>query len=354
MRLFLGASDTPARLRPLAPATLERGGIGLVEIRTRRPVVAARGDRLLLRRLSPEATLGGGEVLDPRWRRPRAGELAARLAALSGGEEEALRGWLAAAAEAGASAAEVAERLGSSPVYAEVALRGLANSGRAISGAGRWFAPAPLAELERRAVRLLTEQADREPLSGGLPRAELAHRLLDRRARSLADFHLGWLARRGVVTLEADRARLPGRRAEPDEAEGVLAAAIVAAYEGEALAPVSPAEVARRLAAKPATVDGLVRHLIGRGRLIRLSGGLVMAAAAFETLRGELESSGWERFGVGEFKARFALTRKFAIPLARAARRARGDPPGGGERVLLRRRPEGVPASNPLEKNPGG
>ncbi len=62
--LHLGTTETPARLlcgkTPLAP-----GESRVVEVRTREPIVAAWGQRFILRRLSPAVTLGGGKVLDP-------------------------------------------------------------------------------------------------------------------------------------------------------------------------------------------------------------------------------------------------------------------------------------------------
>jgi selenocysteine-specific elongation factor len=59
----------------------------------------------------------------------------------------------------------------------------------------------------------------------------------------------------------------------------------------------------------------VVRYLVERGRLVRLPGGLLLAAAAAGQLRDDLLGSGWTRFTVPEFKDRFGLTRKWAIPL---------------------------------------
>jgi selenocysteine-specific elongation factor len=344
VRLHLHAGETPARVRALEPPRLEPGDEGLVEIRPRAPTVAARGDRFVLRRLSPAATLGGGEVLDPRWHRARSLALAARLAALAGGEESALLAWVEAAAEAGVPPADLAQRLGAAAPRVEAELKRLSGDGRLLAGAGRWFAPAALAEIEARAKRLLADYFERERLSDGMPRAELVRRLLGRRAAALADFHLGWLARRGVLEATGDRVAPPGRRPQLSEVESGLAASILEVYDGAGLEPPSPVEVARRLAAKPAVAEGLVRHLISRRRLIQLPAGLVISAAAFDRLRQELETTGWERFTVGQFKERFALSRKFAIPLlerldALAVTRRIGD-----ERQLLRRGPQPTPA----------
>jgi selenocysteine-specific elongation factor len=91
------AAPSPAHAAPppagAAGGRLAPGDSGLVEIRLQTPVVAARGDRLIVRRPSPAATLGGGEVLDPGWRRHRGALLPAALAALDGGLPSALAFW---------------------------------------------------------------------------------------------------------------------------------------------------------------------------------------------------------------------------------------------------------------------
>ncbi|HXU46458.1 MAG TPA: selenocysteine-specific translation elongation factor, partial [Thermoanaerobaculia bacterium] len=76
IRLHLYASEIHGRLRPLDPNEMLPGERGLAEIRLAAPVVAVRGDRFVVRRPSPAATLGGGEILDPRWR-PYRGKLLA-------------------------------------------------------------------------------------------------------------------------------------------------------------------------------------------------------------------------------------------------------------------------------------
>ncbi|MCP9490233.1 MAG: selenocysteine-specific translation elongation factor [Solirubrobacteraceae bacterium MAG38_C4-C5] len=75
-----GTRESAARLAPL--------GGRLYQLRLERPLVAARGDRLVLRSIAPPDTLGGGVVLDPRARRHGPSRAAtARLTALSRGED---------------------------------------------------------------------------------------------------------------------------------------------------------------------------------------------------------------------------------------------------------------------------
>jgi selenocysteine-specific elongation factor len=73
--------------------------------------------------------------------------------------------------------------------------------------------------------------------------------------------------------------------------------------------------VRAELAAKPQILEGVLRHLVARGRLVRLPGGLLIAAAAIADVRRQLLAGPWDRFSVPQFKDHFNLTRKWAIPL---------------------------------------
>jgi selenocysteine-specific elongation factor len=75
-----GTRESPARLSWL--------GGPFWQVRLEQPLVAARGDRLVIRQIAPPDTLGGGVVLDPAPRKHGASrELLARLRRLARGEE---------------------------------------------------------------------------------------------------------------------------------------------------------------------------------------------------------------------------------------------------------------------------
>ncbi|MHB1810665.1 MAG: selenocysteine-specific translation elongation factor [Solirubrobacteraceae bacterium] len=135
-----GTRDVPGRLARLSDE--------LWQLRLERPLLALRDDRLVVRRLAPPDTLGGGRVLDPAARRHGARpEALARL--------EALRDGRAAPGEASSLGAG-AFPLGSPtphPSEVERRQRGRPAAGRA-SGSSAESAPAvdlqELHELERR------------------------------------------------------------------------------------------------------------------------------------------------------------------------------------------------------------
>jgi len=79
IKFFIGATETAARLRLLQKHDESQARSFFAQLELSEPVVAAKGDRFIVRLPSPSVTLGGGEVLDAnpvqRYRR-RAGQVA--------------------------------------------------------------------------------------------------------------------------------------------------------------------------------------------------------------------------------------------------------------------------------------
>lgn len=325
VRVHLLAAETLGKARALSPPELVPGSTGIVELRLDRPFAAARGDRLVLRRPSPQATLGGGEVVDPLWRRRRGRQRDEAVTALAGGLRDALRLWVEEAGEGGATADELARRLGVGADVVRPELSALAGEQRLLkvpapgSSAGggelRWLSPTVVQRVTARAKRVLKDYFQRERLADGMPRAEAVRRILRGRGGELADRYFEWLAAQRVLAVAGDRINLPGRRAELSGDESRLATRVLAAYEAAGLTPPSPAELAKGLDAKQQIFDGVVRFLLQQGRLARLPGGLLVSRDALDKLVAALRTTGWERFSVPQFKDRFELSRKWAIPL---------------------------------------
>ena len=344
VRLHLFAGEALGRMRPLSEEGLAPGESGPVEIRLESPVVAARGDRTIVRRPSPQATLGGGEVLDPRWRRHRGALLASALGALQGELRPAVAFWAQEAGERGVDAAEIARRLGVQPARAAAELEALAKEQKLLAvslapgSTARWIASAAVQRVTERARRVLKEYFQKDRLADSIPKAEAVRRILRGRAADLAPVYLGWLEAQKVLAVQGDQITLPGRSAQLTGEESKLAAAVLERFERGGLTPPGPEELSVGLSAKPQILEGVVRHMVTRGQLIRLPSGLILAASAIGALRRDLLATSWERFSVADFKDRFGLSRKWAIPLlehldSTGATRRLGD-----ERMVVRER----------------
>ncbi len=321
VRLHLYASEVLGRMRPLEAAGLAPGETGPVEIRLQAPVSALRGDRFILRRPSPPATLGGGEILDPRWRRHRGTILQQALTSLQKDLPAALPFWVQEAGERGVEAAELARRLGVPPAEIAKQLAALARTQKLIEvpeehgRARRWISPGAVQRVTERARRVLKEHFQKDRLAESISKAEAVRRILRGRGAELADVYLGWLAAQKVLVVQGDQVTLPGRSAQLTSEESKLSTAVLEHYEKAGLAAPSPGEAALALGAKPQILDGVIRHLVARGQMVKLPSGLLLASSALSGLRRELLATAWDRFSVSDFKDRFGLTRKWAIPL---------------------------------------
>ena len=342
VRLHVGAAQRVGKLRPLVPGRLEPGGEAFAEVRLEEPLVAIRGDRFVIRRPSPQTTLGGGEVLDPAWRHRRGTALATAVDALAAGTSEAAVQWAADGREAGLATSELALRLGVVRDDAASVLAGAVQEGRLLeAGPGRFVTAATVRDASCRARRLVEAHFAADRLSRGMPKAELVRRLLGAHAADLAPAYLNWAGQGAAdkaVAVEGELVTLPGRAGELTEVESKLARAIIDGFEKQGLNPGSPEELCRGLGAKPQVYGGVMRYLVERGRLARLPNGLILAASALEQFQGDLLATGWDTFTVAEFKDRFGLTRKWAIPLLEHLDRQRLTRREGDRRRVLRPR----------------
>ncbi len=318
VRFHLYSSEVVGKLRPLGMDALAPGQTGIVEIRLSEPVVAIRGDRFIIRRPSPQATLGGGMILDPRWRRRRGKPLATALAVIED-DERSLELWVAETGERGATAAELAPRLGVTAATVAGRLEQLAAGGRLLRvevGRGRrWIAPAISRRVMERGREVLAEYLRGDRLARGMPKAQFLGRVLPRRASQLAGVYLDWLRAEKILVVDGDLVNLPGREIELSGEESKLSRAVLAAVEAGGLMPPTPGELAVTLGAKRQILEGVQRYLVERRKLVRLPSGMILAASAIEDLRRQLAAAGWEDFSVPQFKDHFGLSRKWAIPL---------------------------------------
>ena len=229
------------------PARVARVGTQTAQLRLEAPVVAARGDRVVLR---GETTLGGATVLDPAPPRRLDEE---RLELLERGDPASI---VSATVHAPVSVEALRSRGLLAPAELE---EGLA----AVVQAGGWaFSQMWLEETRESVVERLRARAEAEPLEPGLAVAEL----LPPEPWAPAVLPLLPIERRGGMAYLPGVAASLGARAAAAEALGrELEEAGLAAVK------VDDAELAR--------------YLEGGGRLVRLGDGFVVSSAAYERAR---------------------------------------------------------------------
>ncbi len=334
VRMHLFSSSLAARVRPLA-GRIGPGESGFVEVVLAVRTVLAADDRAVLRRPSPSLTLGGVKVLDPAWRRPRGKRLERALTMLRRGDDGVIRWWAASARLRGICTHEVDQRLGQSPGTAEKLLQRLAADGHLIQLAGtdRYVEPSLIQDLCVDSRNELERFHSQNPLEPGMPKAEFVRRQL-----TVVDDpgpFLDLLTSSGVLVEDADLVRLPDRGETLDAGQQRLADGLAEALDRLGFAVPPPAELARSLNANPKTVEGLLHHLQRGGRAVKLPSGLWLSPTVLQETIDDLRASGWDSFGVGEFKDRYGLSRKWAIPVLEHLDSQRVTRRQGDRRVVL-------------------
>lgn len=185
---FCGAAETPAHVRVLGVEEVIPGAEGWLQLRLDEPVLVAAGDRYILRRPSPSATLGGGVVLNPHPRRRYRRfdpDVIARFETLArGAPDEILLQTLERDPLLTPDALVGRSGLGAEP--AQAALAELRQSGAVAALDGLLLTQSALDALSLSLTALLTDYHRAYPLKRGMPRGEVRSRLrLPAQGRSL-------------------------------------------------------------------------------------------------------------------------------------------------------------------------
>jgi selenocysteine-specific elongation factor len=191
--------------------------------------------------------------------------------------------------------------------------------------------------LARRATEELKRRLSGEEVSAGIPARDFMAALLPRSAEGLADVYLEELRKRGVVDVAGGRVVPPGADDHMTELGAELSRAVDEEYRTSGLAPPSPNEVAERLRARPAMVDGICRFLVQKNRLVRLDGKILIHRSILDDVASRVGALQTDTLSVGDFKDEFGLSRKLAIPILEWLDSQRVTVRQGNVRRILRR-----------------
>jgi selenocysteine-specific elongation factor len=338
------AARVPARVDRLSIRPLAPGSRATAQISLREPMLLFPGDRLVLRRPSPVNTFAGGKVLDAHLRRWRRRDSAA-LEHLPDVERRAwpelLSSWIDREGLAGLTVPAIAGRLGVHDGAIEASL------GRLLENCSIHALPTQpatfvmterISQLAEDAARELERRLAGQEVSAGIPARDFVGRLLPRSALALADHYLEELRGRGTLELSEGRVVPPGRESHMTAAGEALTRKVEALYRETGFDAPSPTEAAERLAAKPATVEGICRFLLQRHRLVRLEGKFLIHRAVLDEAARRVREWEVEDFAVGDFKERLGLTRKLAIPTLEWLDSERVTVRQGNRRKIVRRK----------------
>jgi selenocysteine-specific elongation factor len=338
VRVHAGSAEALARLRLLGAPPVAPGASALGQLRLESPLVAVRGDRLVLRAYSPAVTIAGAVVLDPRPPRRGAASRPALEALAAAPDASAAAACLVAAeGEQGADAAELAARLGTTP--GDLALR-ISRAPEVVAlgdPPAAWIAVAALEALKQRARAALERFHAAQPLKDAMPREALRQAAFTRAAPAAFESTLALLVQAGEIRATPDAVALVRHAVRLSPDEQAARAALEEAASAADLEGIVPAEVARARGRDARLFERVARVLHESGELRRVGEERLVAAVRLQALVREVRAR-WppgSRLDVGAFKEMTGLSRKYVIPLLEYLDRERVTRRSGNDRMVL-------------------
>jgi selenocysteine-specific elongation factor len=305
VRLLHGTAERLGRLYFAEEIDALPGGASCwAQIRVDEPLPCLPGDRFVLRRPSPQTTLGGGEIVDPwapRLRRKDRELWALQLERLHRGERIV---WLERAGEIGLSPQEWAERAPGERAGERPQLLG-----------DRVLAPTVIARLEGALLEALERYHGAHPLSLGAHRRELRRDRLAALSDRMFDAVVDRLAASRTVEVEGPLLRFAGYAVELDRDQQRLYGRIRATIERAALEGVKPKELHETHPEPEAAA--LVHLLEKQGTVENVPGLGWVSRDALDDVEQRVRThfSARDELTPQDFKEVTGLSRKGAIPL---------------------------------------
>ncbi len=339
VRVHVASAEVLARVRLLGTRKLEPGASALGQLRLEAPVLAGRGDRLILRSYSPMATIGGARVVDPGPpRRKTADRAVERLHAATRLDEAALA-MVEEAGRAGLEAPALAGRL-TVPVQQ---LRPVLERAPAMVTLGREpsvvLSRVVLDQLGEEVVETLGRRHRERPLEAGIPREELRSRVFATAPGASFERVLEELESTGKVRLAPDVIALASHEVRLSAGEEEARELLLSAANAAGLAGVDVPAVAERSGRDAALLDRVARVLVRESLLERVGRGLLVHREILDALKKDVLER-WppgSRLDVGGFKELTGLSRKYVIPLLEYLDRQRVTRRAGNDRLILGR-----------------
>jgi selenocysteine-specific elongation factor len=320
VKFHTGTSEVAAMFYPLRGSFMEGGTEGLMQVRTKNPIVAGPGDHFLLRTPSPVRTIGGGrivEAVDRRLKgsRPHVSEdLQIRADAVA--DETSFVEYCVRTAETFAvNESALAVRVKVLPDRLRKILADLMARKKISAIAGRLYIhDATAAEIAEKTLALIAAFHRQSPESPGLPLDQLWQSMsID---KPVFDAVISRLKEESWIIERSQRLALPSHCSTFQDEDAKLLDAIESLYREKMFSPPSLEEVVLRTNAARNKVEKLLRILCEHERLARVEDGLLFHRDAIAKAR-ELLMSHFhekERLESVEFKYLLDTTRKFALP----------------------------------------
>jgi selenocysteine-specific elongation factor len=323
LRLHSATYEVPAQVMLMDRAALKPGDSAFVQLRLKTPALLLPGDPFVLRSYSPQATVGGGRVLDPapHRRRRKSAEALELLQALAEGEDTMkMLLLIREGLYSGLSLEEITRRCDLPMKRIEAALALLLSKGLAVQAVREpriFLTREAFDELKSHLLGELERFLAQNPMKDGMGKEELRSRLPKRSDPRFFGPLLSALEKEGKAVAERELVKVPGRRVSANADHAGLQEKIENALQERGAEPPTIKELCDSLHCKEKDVLEHLNLLAREGRAVKIKSDLFYAPGPVGTIKEQLLSLLKQKGEITppEFRELTGLSRKFMIPL---------------------------------------
>lgn len=320
--LYTGTSEVVARVVLIGCERLEPGETGYAQLRLDQTIAPAVFDRFIIRRLSPQITIGGGVVLEVTGRkyRPVDDHMKDHLRLIESGttEDKVDEFFKISSFLNPLNSVQIARMASLSRVDAHNTIEKIYHTGRLMRLTGGLIHISQYEKLKGIVLDRLKKHTEKKPLDTVVPREEIRVIISKRLDNELFKRVLDDLARDSTITLTDKGIRLKSHRASLNKRQQSILEDIKRRSSNGDIQPIwcsSIDEIAEKFG--KADVKQVIEHMIDEKKLIALSDGSILTSEAYEKGQMKLISAfgGTDGFDLGDFKEALNLGRRAAVCL---------------------------------------
>ncbi len=326
--LHVGTTEIQAHLKVFGPAADGKPSRSFARISLTTPALLLPGDRFILRRPSPAATVAGGVVVDPfppvRLNRSRT---IARLSSLASADPLQRIELLVGESSNGKKISDLVRRTGM-PLASLIKTSKATSNLLFVEAANKIFTTAWLAAARARLLLWLKTYHTQHPQSAGAPIAQA--RLTLEPAIAAAVF-----SGMPELRITGDLISLVSHKVQADPEQSKLLSQIEYAFRQAGFQPPAPAGVLQQAGADQIKGRALLEALIKAQRLVRISDTVIFHIDVLNHIRNSLALHKGRKFSIPEFKEWTQVSRRYAVPLLEYLDRQHVTRREGDARVIL-------------------
>ncbi|MFM9903146.1 MAG: selenocysteine-specific translation elongation factor [Pyrinomonadaceae bacterium] len=344
VRVHIGTAEVLARIQILnETGEIAAGERAFAQLRLETRVVAIPGERFIIRRYSPQTTIGGGRIVNALAEKHRRKDFEIVTSDLrdltnaTGDNAAIVKLFLTMSGPKGLNFHDLQIRTGLQNEILNTAIQTNITAKAIVAAGGYFVGEAAFAALRSSTEKTLTDFHNAQPIAKGMPRENLRNSVF---AFLPDDIFQAVIASLENIVAENDTIRMTAHRAEFSPEEIFIISNLRETYRGAGLAVPSLSDALAAATANTSQARKLFQTFLDSGEIIKVTEDLFFERTVIEKLVGLIQQYGDKSpdrtIDVSKFKELAGVSRKYAIPLLEYFDRRKITQRVGDKRIILK------------------